>query len=250
MIKIKRIFLSCFFVLYSFNIAGANDVDKVNQDFKNILSMLSGQNIFLANWDQYLNDNASFSAKDYSGMLTYYMNSFNKALVAYSDQIKKLNTLENNYSKEWLEKLKKIYTSKELKSRKSEIREIIIYLKCENDDKFLLETQKDVLFYGLAYFDLQKEYFHHFIEYYASVPEKQKKENKNTYSFIQTYLEMLESEGFNALIALVGFDDLKPLTRSRILSLKKKDIFDLMNKDDFFKRPFDFMKAIDDLNAL
>ncbi len=47
-----------------------------------------------------------FSVVNVLGMLAYYMNSFNKALAAYSDQIRKLSALENNYSTAWLDNLK------------------------------------------------------------------------------------------------------------------------------------------------
>lgn len=234
-------------ILFCIDINAAENFAKMNKGFNDILIKLSEQNDFFTKWDKYLDENTGFDNKDYIDMLTYYMNTFNKVLTAYEEQIEKLNALEKNYSVQWLKNLKKQYSTKELKKRRSEIRDILIYLKYKSEDKIILAGQKDILYYGLAYLDLQKDFFNHFLTYYSTVPESQKDAYSHLYNLIKTYVDKISTQNYRLFIT---FNKTNPLSRTKVHFLEKQDIFVLMRADEFFKQPFDLMKAIDELNSL
>ncbi|MCP4163133.1 MAG: hypothetical protein GY760_23985 [Deltaproteobacteria bacterium] len=204
------------------------------------------QKPFFKKWGRMVESVLSVDSQNYSNTVFKSRSRWLRLLEVHNTKINTVLELSktNEYSNKWVKRVKGKISEKELKSRRLEISKTLFYLKLKSEQPYLEESAKEIVYYGRIYFNLVDDYINLFFGYYKNLPEKEKKENVYFYKQFHEAKKAFKTERQYHL-AIIN-------TKYRLLgemvdNLKNKDVYNLLNSEKVFQKPFDFFKALNDL---
>lgn len=207
----------------------------------------TAQKTFYQKWEKYLKSVTHKTNVNYSAAILSSRIKCIKAETELEKVIIKFKGIskDNKFSSAWAKNLRSKYTDKELKRRRREIYDIVIYLynKCEYSHR--KKTSQDLLYNQRMYFSLIEKYHDVFLDFYSTVSEKEKKENIAFYDDVKKSFKFIKRQIWSYETAIVNKDLI--LFETVVKNLKNKDIYNRLSSEKYFQKPFDLMTAVDNL---
>ncbi len=239
---IKKFILFFCIIATTTGTATGTEIDMLDIFSKMSKASIEQKKPFFKKWEKYLISTLSVNQQSYSDAVYKSRDKWLKHMDLHNTNLNSAMSKSNKYSDEWVNRIKSKISDEELKKRRLEISKTLFYLMLKSKQPYLVDSGKEVIYYGRAYFTLVDEYFELFIGYHKKLPEKER--NDYLYNIIIEGKELLKRR---QLYHLAIVDTRFILLGAMVENLENKDVYNLLSAEEVFQKPFDFFKALNDL---
>ena len=158
----------------------------------------------------------------------------------------KVSNHRKKYSDKWLKELIKKYGAQYVEKNYESIKKLLVNLFLNKGIRYCIDDEKDILYSEIQYIKTVKDFCQSYIDFCNSLSENEKKIYND------------KKKNANALLKVAAIYPMQEILYGgrvgHYLDLKNKvtlknDVFDFINNHPQFSKPFDAIKAVDDLRA-
>ena len=181
-------------------------------------------------------------------------NAIRTLFTLYRKDYAKLETCSVNesgcrkdYSDKWLKDLIKKYSAEYVEKNYESIKTLLVNLFLNKGTIYCIDEEKDILYSEIQYIKTVKDFCDSYIDFYKALNEKEKKIYKEKNTFANSLLKVVSIYPMQEILYGGRVGHYLELTNKVVL--KKEAIGFIINHPQFSK-PFDAIKAIDDLRVV
>ncbi len=253
--KIRSIYVFILFAAYinmpSFANSGEYYIqqDRTSEVIK-LIEFPDKKDELVKKWDAFLKQlTRRFGNKDYQMAIHNLKTEYDQAYSSFNACIENTNKVSGEYSSLWANDLQQRFVKEYVQKNFDSIRLVMIALSMANNIASCEEQEKESLYREYLHLDAARNYVANFTEFSKTLNKEEKKKLGHTISVAERYLNNFEYP----LQSTLSKESLNNALYSLALKTQKDldpQLIDFFSGQPLFRKPFDLVKALDDLKAL
>lgn len=213
---------------------------------KSIISQSSED--FINQWNDHITSIHSANIKELGAALSKIEQDYQNAVEGYAKGISICESQERKYNNGWTKQLLTDFDLNYLKLHIQEVKDALVYLHLNSYSTCLISEEKELLYFESRYRQSILAYLDELIAFLESYSPSESDFDKQ--KFILSISALAEVVKTNLVSALLKGEAFRLSIYEQKAKGQSAKVYKTLSKNPLFLKPFDLIKALDDLTAL